>query len=150
MPSYTEAPRPLQRSRLPSQRPVEQDPGKLSSESKAEPCAEVDVGRLVSRLQDKGTKFASKAANGLAPGTASLKGSSGHMKRPAPRPGVCGKEALGDSDGFARVRSPGEKPTITRPPVRPPDPPCKAPVTQKLETKPELLTSGPGEALPSV
>lgn len=58
--------------------------------------------------------------------------------------------ALGDYEGFARVRSPGEKPTIVRPPVRPPDPPCKAPPPQKLELKPELSSGGPGEALPSV
>ncbi|XP_015277112.1 PREDICTED: oligophrenin-1 isoform X2 [Gekko japonicus] len=148
---YPEAPRPLQRSRLPAQRAGELDPGKAGPEGKPDQCAEVDVGRLVSRLQDGGTKFTSKAANGIVPGTASLKASVAHTKRPAPRPGVCGKEALGDYEGFARVRSPGEKPTITRPPVRPPDPPCKAPPLQKLEPKAEVSSGGgPGEVLPSV
>ncbi|XP_054852240.1 oligophrenin-1 [Eublepharis macularius] len=148
LPNYSEAPRPLQRSRLPAQRAGELDSGKLSLESKPEQCAEVDVGRLVSRLLDGGSKSASKAANGVVPGAASLKVSTAHTKRPAPRPGVCGKE--GDYEGFTRVRSPGEKPTITRPPVRPPDPPCKAPPPQKLEPKLELLTGGPGEVPPSV
>ncbi|KAL8181311.1 UNVERIFIED_CONTAM: Oligophrenin-1 [Gekko kuhli] len=97
---YPEAPRPLQRSRLPAQRAGELDPGKAGSEGKPNQWAEVDVGRLVSRLQDGGTPFTSKAANGVVPGAASLKASVAHTKRPAPRPGVCGKEEAGSSAFF--------------------------------------------------
>ncbi|XP_053129642.1 oligophrenin-1 [Hemicordylus capensis] len=147
-PHYTEAPKPLQRSRLPVQRAVEADPGKPGSENKSDQCAEVDVGRLVSRLQDGGPKFSNKAANGVMPATGSLKTSTLHAKRLAPKPGICGKES--EYEGFTKVRSAGERPVITRPPVRPPDPPCKAPTPQKLESKPELITGGTGDAHSSV
>ncbi|XP_066496141.1 oligophrenin-1 [Tiliqua scincoides] len=148
VPNYTEAPKPLQRSRLPLQRVGEVDPGKLGSESRSEQCAEVDVGRLVSRLQDGGTKPSSKAANGVAPVTGPAKTSTLHAKRPAPRPGIIGKD--GEYDGLSKARSHGEKPVITRPPVRPPDPPCKAPMPQKQEPKPELVSGGLGETPSSV
>lgn len=56
----------------------------------------------------------------------------------------------GDSDSFSTVRPPGEKPTIIRPPVRPPDPPCRATTTQKPEPKPDIVTGNAGEIPSSV
>ncbi|XP_044293784.1 oligophrenin-1 isoform X2 [Varanus komodoensis] len=145
----SEAPKPVLRSRLPLQKAGDLDPAKASSESKPEQCSDVDVGRLVSRLQDGSARFTSKAANGVTPVSSSLKASTLHAKRLAPRPGICCKE--GEYDGVIKARSPGEKPVIMRPPVRPPDPPCKAPALQKPEAKPELiLGAGTGEAVPSV
>ncbi|KAH0630883.1 hypothetical protein JD844_004204 [Phrynosoma platyrhinos] len=148
MPNCGEAPKPLQRSRLPSHRMGELDPARPTLEGKPEPCTEVDVGKLVSRLQDGGTKIANKAANGVVPVTGSLKASNLHVKRPAPRPGMHVKE--GEYEGFVKARSPGEKPVIMRPPVRPPDPPCKVPTPQKPEPKPDLIVGGTGEASSSV
>ncbi|KAJ7310371.1 hypothetical protein JRQ81_007282 [Phrynocephalus forsythii] len=127
----------------------ELDPGKANAEGSPEPCPEVDVGKLVSRLQDGGTKLTPKAANGVAPIPGSLKASGLHTKRPAPsRPGIGCKE--GDCEGFVKARSHGEKPVITRPPVRPPDPPCKAPTPQRTEPKPDLLAGGTEEVSSSV
>ena len=57
---------------------------------------------------------------------------------------------LGDSDNFSKVRPPGEKPTIIRPPVRPPDPPCRATTTQKPEPKPDVMAGNAGEIPSSV
>eukprot|EP00069_Balaena_mysticetus_P021341 bmy_13637T0 len=59
-------------------------------------------------------------------------------------------ESEGDSDSFSIVRPPGEKPTIIRPPVRPPDPPCRATTTQKPEPKPDIMTGNAGEIPSSV
>ncbi|KAL0588993.1 hypothetical protein AAY473_040008, partial [Plecturocebus cupreus] len=47
----------------------------------------------------------------------------------------------GDGDSCSKVRPPGEKPTIIRPPVRPPDPPCRAATPQKPEPKPDTTES---------
>uniref|UniRef100_A0A8C8YFQ5 Oligophrenin-1 n=1 Tax=Panthera leo TaxID=9689 RepID=A0A8C8YFQ5_PANLE len=56
----------------------------------------------------------------------------------------------GDSDSFSKVRSLGEKPTIVRPPVRPPDPPCRAATPQKPEPKPDIVVSNAGRISSSV
>ncbi|XP_061454289.1 oligophrenin-1 isoform X2 [Rhineura floridana] len=60
------------------------------------------------------------------------------------------EEHEGDCEGFTKARSSGEKAVITRPPVRPPDPPCKTPTPQTAEPKPELMTGGMGNAHASV
>lgn len=57
---------------------------------------------------------------------------------------------LGDTDCFSKVRPPGEKQTIIRPPVRPPDPPCRASVSQKPEPKPDTVAGNAGEIPSSV
>ncbi|XP_044538822.1 oligophrenin-1 [Gracilinanus agilis] len=57
---------------------------------------------------------------------------------------------FGDYESFSKVRSPGEKPAITRPPVRPPDPPCRAIMPQKPEPKPDPMAGGTQEAMASV
>ncbi|KAM9577350.1 oligophrenin-1 isoform 2-T2 [Trichechus inunguis] len=137
--------------KLPIQKFGEADPGRKSpsrpiSDSKLEPCPEVDVGKLVSRLQDGGTKTTLKATNGPVSGPGPTKVSSFHIKRPAPRPLAQHKE--GDSNSFSKVRPLGEKPTIIRPPVRPPDPPCRAATPQKPELKPDIV-AGSAEEIPS-
>ncbi|NXI52078.1 OPHN1 protein, partial [Chloroceryle aenea] len=54
----------------------------------------------------------------------------------------------GEFDGVPKPRSHGDKPVIMRPPVRPPDPPCRAPVPPRLEQRPDL-TAGTAEEVPS-
>nr|XP_020017068.1 oligophrenin-1 isoform X1 [Castor canadensis] len=147
--STLEAPKLPQHLKLPIQRSGETDPGRKSpsrpvSDGKLEPCPEVDVGKLVSRLQDGATKATPKATNGPVPGSGPTKNSSFHIKRPAPRPQVHHKE--GDTESFSKVRPPGEKPTIIRPPVRPPDPPCRVATSQK----PDIVAGNAGEILSSV
>ncbi|XP_006868612.1 PREDICTED: oligophrenin-1-like [Chrysochloris asiatica] len=137
-----------QHPKLPIQKIEEADPGRkfLSrpiSDSKLEPCSEVDVGRLVSRLQDGGTRV---TLNGPVSGSGPTKISSFHIKRPAPRLLAHHKE--GDCNSFSKVRPPGEKPTIIRPPVRPPDPPCRAATPQKPDPKPNI-GAGSAEEIPS-
>ncbi|XP_032111721.1 oligophrenin-1 isoform X2 [Cebus imitator] len=145
--------KPPQHPKLPIQRSGETDPGRKSpsrpiSDGKLEPCPEVDVGKLVSRLQDGGTKTTPKATNGPMPGSGPTKTPSFHIKRPAPRPLAHYKE--GDGDSCSKVRPPGEKPTIIRPPVRPPDPPCRAATPQKPEPKPDIVAGNAGEITSSV
>ncbi|XP_019284126.1 oligophrenin-1 isoform X3 [Panthera pardus] len=151
--SSIEPPKLPQYPKLPIQRSGEADterqsPSRLVSDGKLESCPEVDVGKLVSRLQDGGTKAISKATNGPVPGSAPTKAPSFQIKRPAPRPLTHHKE--GDSDSFSKVRSLGEKPTIVRPPVRPPDPPCRAATPQKPEPKPDIVVSNAGRISSSV
>lgn len=56
----------------------------------------------------------------------------------------------GDLESFNKVRPPGEKPVIIRPPVRPPDPPCRAAAPQKAEPKQDVAAGGAEEIPPSV
>lgn len=90
--SSIEVPKLPQYPKLPIQRSGEADTGRKSpssrpvSDGKLESCPEVDVGKLVSRLQDGGTKAISKATNGPVPGSGPTKAPSFHIKRPAPRP----------------------------------------------------------------
>uniref|UniRef100_A0A8C6CG75 Oligophrenin-1 n=1 Tax=Moschus moschiferus TaxID=68415 RepID=A0A8C6CG75_MOSMO len=151
--SSIEPPKPPQYPKMPMQKNVEADPGRKSpsrlvSDVKLESCLEVDVGKLVSRLQDGGTKAIPKASNGPVPGPGTTKAPSFHIKRSAPRPLAHHKE--GDSDSFSKLRPPGEKPTIIRPPVRPPDPPCRSTTTQKPEPKPDVMAGNAGEIPSSV
>ncbi|VTJ65296.1 Hypothetical predicted protein, partial [Marmota monax] len=148
-----EPPKLPQHLKLPMQRSGEADPGRKSpsrliSDGKLEPCPEVDVGKLVSRIQDGGTKTTPKATNGPIPGPGPTKTPSFHIKRPAPRPLAHHKE--GDTDSVSKVRPPGEKPTIIRPPVRPPDPPSRAATPQKPEPKPDIVAGNAGEIPSSV
>lgn len=149
--SNLDPPKLLQHLKLPMQKSGETDPGRKSpsrpvSDCQTEPCLEADMGKLVYRLQDGGTKAIPKASNGPVPGSGHTKTSSFHIRRPAPRPIVHHKE--GDTDCFSKVRPPGEKQTIIRPPVRPPDPPCRSSTSQKPESKPETVSSN-AEEIPS-
>ncbi|XP_026704634.1 oligophrenin-1 [Athene cunicularia] len=143
--SGAEAPRPLHRSRLPAPRPGGDEPGRPPAEGRPDARAEAEVGKLVARLQDGGVKPAGKAANGLVASPA-LRTNTLQARRPAPRPGIYGRE--GECDGVPKPRSHGDKPVITRPPVRPPDPPCRAPVPPRLEPRPDLA-AGSAEETPS-
>ncbi|KAF1533861.1 Oligophrenin-1, partial [Eudyptula albosignata] len=142
-----EAPKPLHRSRLPAPRPVGDEPGRSPTEGRPDLRAEVEVGKLVARLQDGGVKPAGKAANGVVASPA-LKTSTLQARRPAPRPGIYGRE--GEYDGVPKPRSHGDKPVITRPPVRPPDPPCRTPVPPRLEQRPDLIAGTAEEMTSSV
>ncbi|XP_055986003.1 oligophrenin-1 [Sorex fumeus] len=122
-------------------------PSRPVPDVKLEPCPEVNVGKLVFKLQDGGTKTLPKATNGPVPGSVPTKVPSLHIKRPAPRLLAYHKD--GDSDSFSKVQ-PGEKPTIIRPPVRPPDPPCRATTTHKPESKPDIITGNAGDIPSSV
>ncbi|XP_010012034.1 PREDICTED: oligophrenin-1-like, partial [Nestor notabilis] len=134
--SSTEVPKPLHRSRLPAPRLGGEEPGHPPTEGRPHPRTEAEVGKMVAKLQDGGVKAASKAANGVVASPA-LRTSTLQAKRPAPRPGIYGRE--GECDGVPKPRSHGDKPVITRPPVRPPDPPCRTPVPPKLEQRPDLI-----------
>ncbi|XP_051486249.1 oligophrenin-1 isoform X3 [Apus apus] len=134
-PNGAEAPRP--QLRRPAPRPGGDEPGRVP--------AEAELGKLVARLQDGGAKPTSKAANGVVASPA-LRTSTLQARRPAPRPGICGRE--GEYDGVPKPRSHGDKPVITRPPVRPPDPPCRTPVPPRLEQRPDLI-AGTAEEMPS-
>lgn len=92
-----EPPKLPQYPNLPMQKSGEADPGRKSpsrlvSDGKLDSCPEVDVGKLVSRLQDGGTKAMPKATNGPVPGSGPTKAPSFHIKRPAPRPQPYPKE----------------------------------------------------------
>lgn len=146
--SSIEIPKPPQYPNLPIQKSGEPDsgrksPSRLASDGKMESFPEVDMGKLVSRLHDEGR---TKATNGPVSGSGPAKAPSLHIKRPAPRPLVHHKE--GDSDSFSKVLAPGEKPTIIRPPVRPPDPFSWAATPQK--TKPDIVAGNAGEIPSSV
>ncbi|XP_074690996.1 oligophrenin-1 isoform X2 [Strix aluco] len=123
--SGVEAPRPLHRSRLPTPRPGGDEPGRPPTEGRPDARAEAEVGKLVARLQDGGVKPASKAANGLVASPA-LRTNTLQARRPAPRPGIYGREETGlcssgnklegeepsPWDGFEQYKWPDER--ITR------------------------------------
>ncbi|KFO72044.1 Oligophrenin-1, partial [Cuculus canorus] len=113
--------------------------------SRPDARTEAEVGKLVSRLQDGGVKPANKAANGMVASPA-LRNSTLQARRPAPRLGIYSRE--GEYDGIPKPRSHGDKPVITRPPVRPPDPPCRTPVLPRLEQRLDLI-AGTAEEMPS-
>ncbi|XP_069896339.1 oligophrenin-1 isoform X3 [Dipodomys merriami] len=151
--SSLEPPKLPQHHKPPIQRSGEADsgrksPSRLVSDGKLEHCLDMDVGKLTSRLHDGGTKATPKATNGPVVGSGSTKTPSFHIKRPAPRPLVQHKE--GEAESFSKVRPPGEKPTIIRPPIRPPDPPCRAATPQKPEPKPDTVASNAGDIPSSV
>ncbi|NXB49908.1 OPHN1 protein, partial [Leucopsar rothschildi] len=140
-----EVPKPLHRSRLPAPRPGGDEPGRPPTENRPQARTEPELGKLGSRLQDGGVKPAGRAANGVVTSPA-LRTATLQARRPAPRPGIGGRE--GDCDGVPKPRSHGDKPVITRPPVRPPDPPCRTPIPPKLEQRPDLI-AGTAEDMPS-
>ncbi|RMC22098.1 hypothetical protein DUI87_02971 [Hirundo rustica rustica] len=133
-----EVPKPLHCSCLPTPRPGEDESGRPPIESWPQPRAEPELGKLGNRLQDGGAKPAGRAANGVVTSPA-LRTTLLQASRLAPWPGICGRE--GDCDGVPKPHSHGDKPVITRPPVRPPDPPCQTPIPLKLEQRPDLIAA---------
>ncbi|MEE6525785.1 hypothetical protein FKM82_026027, partial [Ascaphus truei] len=137
VPTSHEPPYPLQRKKyLPSIPRL----GDGEARGPPSPCSEVDVSRLVSRMQDGGTKTPTKHLNGDLPLTSALtKASPVYPKRGLTRPAA---PREGDCDSIGKARSPGERPVISRPPVRPPDPPSRAVVPQKPEPRTEGTLGG--------
>lgn len=86
-----EAPKPLHRSRLPAPRPGGDEPGRPPAESRPQPRTEPELGKPGSRLQDGGGKPAGRAANGVVTSPV-LRTATLQARRPAPRPGICGRE----------------------------------------------------------
>lgn len=151
--SGIEPPKLPQYPKLPIQKSGDSDPwgkslSKPVSDGKLEPFPDVDMGKLVIKLQDGPTRIVAKATNGPVPGSVPARAPSFYVKRPAPRPLASHKE--GDLESFNKVRPPGEKPTIIRPPVRPPDPPCRGATAQKAEPKSDVAAGGAGEIPSSV
>ncbi|XP_073456314.1 oligophrenin-1 isoform X2 [Aquarana catesbeiana] len=115
----SEHPLPLQRKK----------PGpRTDSQSPSEQHSDVDVAKMVSMMQDRGAKTNANHVNGDLPlYSMPNKVSPVYSKRPFVRP------REGDCDNISKVRSPGERPVISRPPVRPPDPPSRAALTPKAD-----------------
>ncbi|XP_015206951.2 oligophrenin-1 [Lepisosteus oculatus] len=84
-----------------------------------------DVAKLVARLQDGGQKPDNATANGETSINVT-RASSFQNRKPPPR-----STASGDGDSVLKVKSPSEKHMITRPPMRPPDPPTRCPAPAK-------------------
>lgn len=105
-----EAPKPLLRSRLPAPRPGGDELGRPPAESRPQPRTEPELGKLGNRMQDGGAKPAGRAANGVVTSPA-LRTATLQARRPAPRPGICGREGeCAPSRGMARARQ--EKPEV--------------------------------------
>ncbi|XP_064422554.1 oligophrenin-1 [Latimeria chalumnae] len=132
-----EAPQPLQRTKL--SHPVRKV-ADVDLPVKPVRYSESDIGRLAVRVQDGGLKPPN--ANGEV---SVARASSFQSKRPTPRPVQYTRD--GDQDNVGKVRSPTEK-HITRPPMRPPDPPSRVPFSPKPEQKAEAGTAE--DKLPSV
>ncbi|XP_018410240.1 PREDICTED: oligophrenin-1 [Nanorana parkeri] len=97
-------------------------------QSPAEQHSDVDVAKMLSMMQDRGPKSNANHVNGDLPLYAiPNKVSPVYPKRPLVRP------REGESENISKVRSPGERPVISRPPVRPPDPPSRAALTPKAD-----------------
>lgn len=62
------------------------------SDVKSDPFPDVDMGKLVIKLQDGPTRIVAKATNGPVPGSMPARAPSFYVKRPAPRPMASQKE----------------------------------------------------------
>ncbi|KAM4695635.1 oligophrenin-1 [Rhinophrynus dorsalis] len=119
---------------------------KLDTQGLPDICSDVDVSRMVSKMQDGGAKTNTKHLNGdMSVYSSVTNQSSAYPKRGPARPAM---PREGECDNISKIRSPGERPVISRPPVRPPDPPCRALLTQKQEPRTEV-SSGGKEDIPS-
>ncbi|XP_075691756.1 oligophrenin-1 isoform X2 [Rhinoderma darwinii] len=120
-------PLPLQRKKLMP---------RADTTSSTEDCPEVDVAKMVSMMQEKGVKTNANHINGDLPiYSVPSKASPAYSKRPLVRP------REGEFDNLSKVRLPVERPVISRPPVRPPDPPCRAALIPKMESRTDASSS---------
>lgn len=120
----SEHPLPLQRKKLMP---------RADTQSSTEDCPEVDVAKMVTMMQERGVKTNTNHINGDLPiYSVPSKASPLYSKRPIVRP------REGDLENISKVRSPGERPVISRPPVRPPDPPCRVALIPKVELKTDV------------
>ncbi|XP_071980526.1 oligophrenin-1 isoform X2 [Engystomops pustulosus] len=116
---------------------------RTDTQSSTEDCPEVDVAKMVSVMQGRGVKANTNHTNGDLPiYSVPNKVSPVYSKRPIVRP------REGDLENINKVRSPGERPVISRPPVRPPDPPCRTALMPKIEPKTDV-NSGVKEDMPA-
>lgn len=105
-----EAPKPLLRSRLPAPRPGGDELGRPPADTRPQPRTEPELGKLGNRLQDGGAKPAGRAANGVVTSPV-LRTATLQARRPAPRPGICGREGeYAATRGLARARQ--KKPEV--------------------------------------
>ncbi|KAM4020307.1 oligophrenin-1 isoform 1-T1 [Anomaloglossus baeobatrachus] len=117
--------------------PVQRKKGtvRADTQSATGDCPEVDVAKMVSMMQDRGVKANTNHINGDLPiYSVPNKASPVYIKKPNVRP------REGDCENISKVRSPGERPVISRPPVRPPDPPCRAALMPKTEPRTDVLS----------
>ncbi|XP_041112080.1 oligophrenin-1-like isoform X1 [Polyodon spathula] len=89
-----------------------------------------DVAKLVARLHDASQTPESRAANGDVRGSV-VRAASFQIRKPTPRNIPPPRD--GDGENVAKVRTPTEKHVISRPPMRPPDPPTRSPAPQKTQ-----------------
>lgn len=136
---------------------------RADTQSSTEDCPEVDVAKMVTMMQERGVKTNTNHINGDLPiYSVPSKASPLYSKRPIVRPRegeiisiinfglsewnyaqvinslVNLLKSLGDLENISKVRSPGERPVISRPPVRPPDPPCRVALIPKVEPKTDV------------
>ncbi|KAM8954421.1 oligophrenin-1 isoform 2-T2 [Pelodytes ibericus] len=118
---------------------------KVDCPTSSDACPDIDIARMISVMQERGGKTSTNHLNGEVSQYASVaKASPGYVKRPLNRPSA---PREGESENN-KVRTPGERPVISRPPVRPPDPPSRVALLQKSELKIET-TSGAKEGIPT-
>ncbi|KAG2463968.1 OPHN1 protein, partial [Polypterus senegalus] len=135
------SPIPLQRTKLSncSPRISEGEEGIRAAQllrvaPRTERHSDSEVAKLVSRIQD--------TANGE--GSNNSAGSSWTSPSGTRQPVQRSTAISRDGDGVTKNKLPGEKPIITRPPMRPPDPPNRSPASQKPacpETTEEIPSS---------
>uniref|UniRef100_A0A8C5Q5W0 Oligophrenin-1 n=1 Tax=Leptobrachium leishanense TaxID=445787 RepID=A0A8C5Q5W0_9ANUR len=122
---------------LPMQR--KKPPARADGQTCSNSCSDVDIAKMISTLQERGVKTNTNHFNGELPQSSVVtKASPAYTKRSFTRP-VAPRESEGDY--LNKPRTPGERPVISRPPVRPPDPPCRVPPAQKTEPKEDIPSS---------
>ncbi|XP_069002871.1 oligophrenin-1 isoform X1 [Embiotoca jacksoni] len=121
-------PVPLQRTKPVSSAPLaprEPPPRQALMPRLSTKSTDSDAGKIDDTRQ---RPESASAANGES-GVHVSRAQSFQSKKPPPKGPAANREA-GDSDGLTRTRS-TEKPSICRPPVRPPEPPSRCPAPQK-------------------
>ncbi|CAH2315517.1 oligophrenin-1 isoform X1 [Pelobates cultripes] len=125
--SNSEPPLPMQRKK-----PIPRVDVQTSSNSYNEDY----VAKMISFMQDKGAKTTNHLNGELPQSSVMSKASPVYAKRPM----IIPRE--NDGDIASKPRTPGERPVISRPPVRPPDPPCRVALLPKTEPKSEAISGG--------
>ncbi|XP_056397014.1 oligophrenin-1 isoform X3 [Hyla sarda] len=116
---------------------------RTDTQSSTDESPEVDVAKMVTMMQERGVKTNTNHLNGDLPiYSVPSKASPVYSKKPIVRP------REGDLENISKVRSPSERPVISRPPVRPPDPPCRVALMPKIEPKTDV-NSGVKEDIPA-
>ncbi|XP_053555001.1 oligophrenin-1 [Bombina bombina] len=144
--NHNDPPLPLQRKKVPAVG-LRLGNGDIK-EQQENTSSEVDVAKMISRMQDNNAKTPTKHMNGeLSVPSPVTRPSPVYVKRVVSRP-LASRD--GELDNINKARSPGERPLISRPPMRPPDPPNRASLVQKSEPRPEILSDGKEQISSSV